>query len=109
MAVGRRVLEEMMADKRRSEEATDLRSAVEAELEQHLFRFELAYRLRARLCAAPGRCPKHRCRRLGCCRELAKTRRRIEVHRTRMAAERARTGEPVPQRLPKPARKQSNH
>jgi hypothetical protein len=109
MAAARRVVGEMIAEKRRIEEATDQRSAIEAELDQHLFRFELAYRLRARPCAAPRSCTKHRSRRLGCCRELAKTRRHLEVHRTRMAAERARTGKPVPQPLPKQPGRQTNH
>jgi len=97
MAVARRVVGEMMADKRRAEEAADVRSAVEAELDEHLFRFELAYRLRARLCAAPRSCANHRCRRLGRCRELAKTARHIAVHRTRIAAERAMRSKSAPQ------------
>jgi hypothetical protein len=90
LAAGRRALEERVAAKGQAEEATNLRSAVEAELDQHLFRFELAYRLRTRLCVAPARCTNHRCRRLGRCRELAKTQRRIEVCRAQMTAERQR-------------------
>jgi hypothetical protein len=109
LAAGRRALEERVAAKGQAEEATNSRSAVEAELDQHLFRFELAYRLRTRLCVAPARCTNHRCRRLGRCRELAKTQRHIEVHRTRIAAEQEMTGRAVADRLSKVPGKQSNH
>jgi hypothetical protein len=49
------------------------------------------------------------CRRLGRCRELAKTQRHIEVHRTRIAAEQEMTGRAVADRLSKVPGKQSNH
>jgi hypothetical protein len=49
------------------------------------------------------------CRRLGRCRELAKTQRHIEVCRVRSAAEREMTGRAVADRLSKVPGKQSNH
>jgi hypothetical protein len=58
---------------------------------------------------AATRVADHRCRRLGCCRELAKTERHIEVHRTRIAAEQEMTGRAVADRLSKVPGKQSNH
>jgi hypothetical protein len=57
--------------------------------ERDLFRIEMAYRIQAVLCADPGRCAKHRCRRLSRCQELAEIAPMVEERRAQVAKERA--------------------
>jgi hypothetical protein len=72
--------------------AAALRRARCAELEEDLFRFELAYRLLTRACD-PRRCQKHRCRRVGRCRQLLKIARACDICRSAVARERAAVGD----------------
>jgi hypothetical protein len=82
----RRAIEAELADRRLEPQAAAAASpSPEAEEDMDLFRFDLAYRLRARLCVSPRRCENHRCRRLGRCRELFKTARLRDAHRARVA------------------------
>ena len=57
--------------------------------ERDLFCIEMAYRIQAVLCADPGRCAKHRCRRLSRCQELAEIAPMVEERRAQVAKERA--------------------
>jgi hypothetical protein len=76
--------------------AAALRKARCAELEQHLFRFDLAYRLLTRACD-PRRCQKHRCRRVGRCRQRLKIARACDICRSAIARERAAAGDTTPE------------
>ena len=81
-------------------------AAAQAELDQDLFRYDLAYRLQARVCAALPRCNHHRCRRLGRCRSLLKIA-RLRAARLAQVPQQADTaGKPSTK---DPARKQTNH
>src|SRR5947199_9308750 len=57
--------------------------------ERDLFRIEMAYRIQAVLCADPGRCARHRCRRHSRCQELAEIAPMVEERRAQVAKERA--------------------
>jgi hypothetical protein len=61
----------------------------ETAAERDLFRIEMAYGIHAVLCADPGRCAKHRCRRLSRCQELADIAPMVEDQRALVAKERA--------------------
>ena len=89
MAVLRQAVERVMADKNAAAQgvAKEPPRRLEDEPDNHLFRIELAYQLRGRICTSPRQCPNRRCRRLGRCRELLKIGRLREAHCARMARE----------------------
>ena len=107
MAVVHRELAKVLADRQAAAQAAAAPAAhLDAETESHLFRFDLAYRLRTRICGAPQRCANHRCRRLGRCRELAKIGRLRAALLAQTAGDRATAGE---QGAHKATKTQRNH
>jgi hypothetical protein len=102
----RRAVERASADKHAEAQAAVESSARDAEMDSDLFRFDLAYRLRARICLEPRSCKSPRCRRLGRCRELLKIGRLREAHRARVAGEGVIAGKRSAHRA---AKTQRNH
>ncbi len=86
----RRALEEHFARLPPQDEAVAPKPVrLETAAERDLFRVEMAYRIQAVLCPDPGRCGKHRCRRLSRCQELEDIAPLVEEQRALVAKERA--------------------
>ncbi len=89
----KRAVEERFARLPPQDEAVAPKPArIETAAEKELFRIELAYRVQAVLCSDPGRCARHRCRRLARCQELADMAPMVEEQRALVAKERAAAG-----------------
>jgi hypothetical protein len=108
MAVLRRAVERAMTDKNAAAQgvAREPPGRLEDEPDNDLFRIQLAYQLRGRICTSPHRCLNRRCRRLGRCRELLKIGRLRGAHRARVAGEGGIAGKRGAYGA---ARKQRNH
>ncbi|HJZ45367.1 MAG TPA: hypothetical protein VJ233_16770 [Hyphomicrobiaceae bacterium] len=105
VAAMQRAVAKALADKQAEAQAAAAPPADrDAETDIHLFRFDLAYRLRARICAKPRRCANHRCRRLGRCRERLKTVRLRAALLARTAGDRAIAGERMAEKATKTQR-----
>jgi hypothetical protein len=98
----RRVVESIAANCPPTPEAAQRDGTCRAEsfAEADLFRYEIAYKLQAFICADPRRCAKHRCRRQMRCRELAEIGRLLEETRTLVERERNPAGKPPEERTP---------